>query len=212
MNLYFYDGEKLSGDASEKMAVECVKAYIAEHGEPDRPLLYAETGTSGPGHGKPAKKSKWQVVRGAHGKPELPNVALEYNVSHSGILWVCIVGEEPVGIDIQEVRPADYEKIADRFFTKDELHYVELWGEDGFFDIWVRKEAYVKYLGAGFAGEGFSGFSVLDEAGNLKDVIGQIGKEARVLVPDMGFDIKCAICIGKESEAQASDIELCAIG
>lgn len=47
-------------------------------------------------------------------------------------------------------RPS-YERIASRFFTERELDYVRKTGEAGFFEIWVRKEAYMKYTGEGMA-------------------------------------------------------------
>ncbi len=220
MNLYFYDGKKLSGKASEHMAIECVKAYIDEFGEPEAAGGACRDGDakdaaggSGPNAAtnsgacgvlnplKTAPASKWQVAKGPHGKPYLPNVNLEYNVSHSGLLWVCAVSENPVGIDIQEIKEKDYEAIAKRFFTREEFHYTELWGSDGFFDLWVRKEAFVKYLGKGFsAAGGFGGFSLLDEKGDLKAEASLGEDKGCFMIPDMGFDIKCAICMAQEEE------------
>ena len=190
MNLYFYDGKKLSGKASQQMALECLKAYIDEWGEPEE--RKEETGVT---VGKSKIISKWEIKKGPHGKPFTPGVNLEFNISHSGLLWVCAVSEYPVGIDIQEVKEADCEGIAKRFFTPEEQHYVELWGSDGFFDLWVRKEAFVKYLGRGFSGSGgFDDFSLLDEKGDLKDSACLDGERGEFMIPDMGFDIKCAIC------------------
>lgn len=204
MNLYFYDGKKLTGQESEKMALNCVKSYVKEFGEGEELDIEYRNSL---GEKELQRSKKWDITKSEHGKPFLPKVNLDYNVSHSGLLWVCVVSKQQIGIDIQEVREAKYEDIAKRFFTPDEFHYVELWGQEGFFDIWVRKEAYVKFLGQGFAGEGFSNFSVLDEKGDLKDTIGEGEKSSVVIIPDMGFDIKCAICTKKEES-----LELRAIG
>jgi phosphopantetheinyl transferase len=42
-------------------------------------------------------------------------------------------------------------KIANRFYNDDEISYINTHGEDAFYQIWVRKEAYIKYLGKGLS-------------------------------------------------------------
>jgi phosphopantetheinyl transferase len=42
-------------------------------------------------------------------------------------------------------------KIASRFYNDDEISYINRYGEDAFYQIWVRKEAYIKYLGKGLS-------------------------------------------------------------
>ena len=199
MNLYFYDEKKLQGEASRQVAIACMKAYIEEWGEPEKRACDAPE-LAKPNHGA-GRASKWEIAEGPHGKPFFPNINLEYSVSHSGLLWVCAIGEKPLGIDIQEVRETDVEKTAERFFTPEEAHYVKLWGSDGFFDLWVRKEAFVKYLGTGFSGSGgFDDFSLLDEKGDLKDGTALGDEEGVFMIPDMGFDIKCAVCAKEKEE------------
>ena len=94
---------------------------------------------------------------GLQGRPPI-----HFSVSHSGSWWGCLMAEEPVGFDIEVPRESlNYIKIAQRFFTKEEWEWILIAGLDAFYDVWVRKEAYVKYLGSGLA-EGLDSFSVIE--------------------------------------------------
>ena len=63
---------------------------------------------------------------------------------------MCLISESRCGLDLQEVKAScDVDQIAARRFTAGEQHYVSLWGEEGFFDLWVRKEAFCKCTGQG---------------------------------------------------------------
>jgi len=89
--------------------------------------------------------------------------AVHFSVSHSGDWWGCLMAAESVGFDLEVIREkVNYEKIARRFFTEDECELILTNGADAFFDVWVRKEAYVKYLGSGLA-EGLDSFSVVEK-------------------------------------------------
>lgn len=105
---------------------------------------------------------------------------LHFSVSHSGTWWGCLIAEEPVGFDMEICRNnVDYLKIARRFFTEEEYDLVHSGGQDVFFDIWVRKEAYVKYKGSGL-GEGLRTFSVALNAKLADEVIcGKSGNHTR---------------------------------
>ena len=89
------------------------------------------------------------------GKPFLPGREdLHFNLSHSG-RWVVIAwSDRPVGIDVETVQMDESkESLARRFFHQDEQDY--LFYADGqerghrFFEIWTKKESYLKYLGTG---------------------------------------------------------------
>lgn len=117
-----------------------------------------------------------QIKREPKGKPYFADFPLHdgkrltsvhFSVSHSGDWWGCLMAEEPVGFDLEVCRDKmNYEKIAARFFTKEEHDWILSKGQDAFFEVWVRKEAFVKYLGTGL-GEGLSSFTVI-ENGELK--------------------------------------------
>ncbi len=180
MVLYFYKGDiqkftKANNykQASKGLARACVKDYLGKD------------------------KTLSEVKTGAHGKPYYPDTDIDFNVSHSDDFWACIVSSEKIGLDVQRKKNVAYEKLAGRFFTSQEAGYVARNGLDSFFDIWIRKEAYVKFLGTGFAASGgFKNFSVLDDTGQLAEQIGFDEEKASVITTDIGTDIKCAICTG----------------
>ena len=74
---------------------------------------------------------------------------VHFNISHAGKYIVCIVSDEPVGIDIELLKSADL-KIAERFFTSDETEYIML-GEQTlrFCEVWTMKESRIKREGLG---------------------------------------------------------------
>lgn len=105
---------------------------------------------------------KPQLLRTDKGKPYIERGSsctseneksqdLHLSVSHSGEYFLCIIADRPVGIDVQERKDSNAEKIANRYFTDLEKEYVKENGENGFFTVWTRKEAYSKLTGEGLA-------------------------------------------------------------
>lgn len=96
------------------------------------------------------------------GKPYAKGLPVEFNISHSGDIVVCVVDDKPVGIDIEKIRPLDL-KVAKRTCTDEEL--ISLFGHTPteqdfayttdheiltcFFKLWTAKEAYGKCIGVG---------------------------------------------------------------
>ncbi len=96
------------------------------------------------------------------GKPYAKGLPVEFNISHSGDMVVCAVDDQPVGIDIEKIRPIDL-TVARRICTDEELLY--LFGHTPteqdftyttnteiltrFFELWTAKEAYGKCIGCG---------------------------------------------------------------
>ena len=81
---------------------------------------------------------------------------LHFNVSHCGELALFAFADREVGIDVERLAPTcDMEQVATHFFSSDEvLAFRQLSGRERtrfFFRTWVRKEAYVKATGDGFA-------------------------------------------------------------
>ena len=81
---------------------------------------------------------------------------LNFNVSHCGELALFAFADREVGIDVERLAPtSDMEQVATHFFSSDELRaFRRLSGRERtrfFFRTWVRKEAYVKATGDGFA-------------------------------------------------------------
>ncbi|NLD20558.1 MAG: 4'-phosphopantetheinyl transferase superfamily protein [Clostridiales bacterium] len=83
------------------------------------------------------------------------------SVSHSGSYFVCLIDETPVGVDVQQERNAKADKIGRRYFTDQEVEYMNKEGDAGFFVLWTRKEAYSKYTGNGME-DILKGTSVID--------------------------------------------------
>lgn len=89
-----------------------------------------------------------------YGKPTLNGGNLEFNISHSGEWVTVIVGQHPVGIDVEQIHPIKMD-IARRFFSEQE--YADLLMKEKeeqikyFFDLWTLKESYMKACGKGFA-------------------------------------------------------------
>jgi 4'-phosphopantetheinyl transferase len=100
-----------------------------------------------------------EFVAGADGKPELAGIAassgLYFNLSHSGACG--LVGwswQREIGVDVEVWRNVrDEAALVRRFFSAVE---VTAWDalpqaqqHEAFFNLWTRKEAYVKALGRG---------------------------------------------------------------
>lgn len=93
------------------------------------------------------------------GKPYTESVDVEFSISHSGDIVVCAVSDNPVGIDIEKIREVNL-NVAKRLFTPDEQEYIfEKNSKQRFFEVWTKKEAYVKLLGLGITY--FPKFSVM---------------------------------------------------
>ena len=100
-------------------------------------------------------EKKGNICRTANGKPYFEDESLGYfSVSHSGDVSVAACSDSVVGVDVERIDTArDHKRIADRFFTDSELEIFHNSAESAecFFEIWTKKEAYVKYLGGTFA-------------------------------------------------------------
>ena len=122
-----------------------------------------------------------------------------YSVSHSGRWWGCLMAEEPVGFDLEVHREnVSYNKIAQRYFTEEEHEFISAEGLEAFFEIWVRKEAIVKYLGSGLA-EGLDSFSVIKGELFLNEVIvkekdGRESLTCRISTCEIQDGVKSAYC------------------
>lgn len=157
------------------------------------------------------------IIRTEKGKPYfcgLPEgTAIEFSVSHTDDLWACLMswGDMPVGVDIQKTGNYNYDRIASRYYTEAEQEHVKKAGASGFFDIWVRKEAYAKYTGEGlgkYLRTVSSGIETLFMPGGDKRH-GAEGERVRFVDIDIREDVKGTCCI---SEAIADRCDLKEIG
>nr|WP_159065816.1 4'-phosphopantetheinyl transferase superfamily protein [Gorillibacterium timonense] len=91
-----------------------------------------------------------------YGKPFFENErSIHFNLSHSGDWVVAVMGSQPVGIDVEQMKEMDYHSIARSFFAIDE--YNDLLEQpankqlDYFYSLWTRKESYIKQRGLGLS-------------------------------------------------------------
>lgn len=95
-----------------------------------------------------ASPEKMRIREG--GKPETDGIS--FNLSHSGDLVICAVGEKEVGCDVEKIAKAP-ERIAERFFHPGETAYLKNCPEEKrnveFYRLWTMKESYIKMTGEG---------------------------------------------------------------
>ncbi len=94
--------------------------------------------------------------KGEHGKPYFcVHPEIRFNISHSGNLVMCAVSDFEIGIDVQEKKCMNTDRIAKKIMSPDEYEkYLTSPGrEDFFFRVWVMKESYVKWTGDGITRE-----------------------------------------------------------
>ena len=90
--------------------------------------------------------SKPQIIVEGYGKPYFKGLKvfhnIHFNISHSGNIVLCAVGNIEVGVDIEEIK-GKQDGIVNRYFSKLEKEYCNLYNY-GFYKIWTRKESYLK--------------------------------------------------------------------
>ena len=109
--------------------------------------------------GVPEESIAFEVAE--HGKPYAKDLNIEFNISHSADMVVCVVDDKPVGVDIEKIRPVDL-NTAKRIFgeevgyifgsvpdIEDYNHYLNDAVLQRFFELWTKKEAYGKLVGTG---------------------------------------------------------------
>ena len=102
--------------------------------------------------------------KNSYGKPYIvgyPN--FHFNISHSYTSIAVAVSSDPTGIDMEKIGHPNF-KISQRFFLPQEQDYILSDCETAnkrFYEIWTRKEAYIKYLGKGLSVP-LSAFNVLE--------------------------------------------------
>lgn len=152
--------EKTGGviPASRELLMDALVLYCADQGIPCGPdSLRIEDDEKGKPYALYFSKGQW-----------MPHGQLHFSVSHTQRWWLCAFYDGPIGADIEETgRKVNFD-VAERFFSDQEQQWLEKAGKtkDHFLQLWVRKEAYVKYLGTGIS-EGMKSFSVVGGRGIL---------------------------------------------
>ena len=93
------------------------------------------------------------VIKGVHGKPQLKEYPhIFHNISHTAGLAACAIGDVPMGIDVEEIRPFSENIIRKVMSEQEKEQFYKLKEEERtafFFKIWTLKESYVKAGGWG---------------------------------------------------------------
>lgn len=99
------------------------------------------------------------------GKPFLKGYSgFYFNLSHTRNAITIATSDRPVGVDIEKIRDAEF-RIAKRFFTEKEFDYItrnSVNMDERFYEVWTKKEAYIKYLGKGLSLH-LNSFDVFDD-------------------------------------------------
>lgn len=103
--------------------------------------------------------SVFRFVENEHGRPEIAHPDLErpirFNLSHSGGLVACVIGEAPqIGVDVERLdRPPVDRRVIQRYCSDDEQRALasmpDTLRHERFLELWTLKEAYVKARGTG---------------------------------------------------------------
>jgi len=100
------------------------------------------------------RNGEFFFVKNEYGKPHLKNYPnFHFNLSHTRNAIAVAIFDKPVGVDVEKIRNADL-KIAKRFFAESEFAYIvksEIGTDKRFYDVWTKKEAYIKYVGKGLS-------------------------------------------------------------
>jgi 4'-phosphopantetheinyl transferase len=88
-----------------------------------------------------------------YGKPWVAGLpSFHFNIAHSGRWIVCAVDCDPVGIDIEEIKPISLD-VAKYFFSMQEYRWLMDQEEAArlscFYELWTLKESFIKRLGKG---------------------------------------------------------------
>lgn len=152
------------------------------------------------------------------GKPCLSglssNEELHFNLAHSEELAIFAVSRiRGIGIDVEKLRPmSDVEGIAERFFSEHESRQLQSLPapekQAGFFNLWTRKEAWLKATGEGIGemlnqvevslrpGEPARLVSIFNDAHaattwSLRELIPATGYTGALAVPATDFRMHC---------------------
>lgn len=133
MKLFYYSKKKNhTSDDTDKLIKESLNGYLG-------------------------KEISVQVKRTPAGKPYLEGCSLHIGVTHTDDIIIIAINEKPFGIDCESIDRTvnNLDRIAEKYYSPNEKSYVfEASTDKGqvcrrFLEIWVKKEAYVKFTGEG---------------------------------------------------------------
>lgn len=137
------------------------------------------------------------VVFSEYNKPILENHPLQFNISHSGNIAICVISDvAEVGVDIEQMQEIDVE---DYKFQMTEGEWKRVTTaelvKDAFFDYWTQKEAVLKANGKGLMGE-LNSFEVIDDNSEIDDEVFYLKK---IFIVE---DYKCHLAFKNKTESE----------
>ena len=98
------------------------------------------------------KYNNTEITKNEKGKPYFKYIPdLFFSISHKDELTVIAFSACEVGVDVERIKTADLRVC--RRFLKQEVDYITEQDSDRrFFEVWTKKEAYLKCKGTGIAG------------------------------------------------------------
>lgn len=132
------------------------------------------------------------VAENDSGKPyimESPDI--HFNISHTYNAVAVGFSSNPVGVDIEKTGKANL-SVVKRFFSEQEKEYISSHAEHidtAFFEIWTKKESYIKCLGSGLK-KPLNSFCVFDD--NLKGNFTTFKKDDYIISFYDGANGKCS--------------------
>lgn len=152
--------------------------------------------------------AKIELASNPWGKPYLPGHALQFNVTHSGLIFIfALSAVDPVGVDVEQIRPLPrLNRLLQRYGTPDEQtqgqNLSPLEQQRYFLELWVAKEAYGKARGTGLTGM-LGDFAKLHTLGQT-EIAPPGGWPAHLRRFNVGKDYVGAVCWGTNLDADAS--------
>jgi 4'-phosphopantetheinyl transferase len=136
-----------------------------------------------------------------NGKPCVAGLSsFHFNIAHSGRWIVCAVDCDPVGIDIEEIKPISLD-VAKYMFSMKEYRWLLDQEETAclscFYELWTLKESFVKWLGEGLSYPLHS-FSILPGT-DLSLSWPTVDQACFFNQPDADPDYKMAVCSTSEA-------------
>jgi 4'-phosphopantetheinyl transferase len=157
MKLFYYSKKKNhTSDDTDKLIKESLNGYLG-------------------------KEISVQVKRTPAGKPYLEGCSLHIGVTHTDDIIIIAINEKPFGIDCESIDRTvnNLTRIAGKYYSESEKKYVFETSTDNeqvrrhFLEIWVKKEAYVKFTGEGLSAisrydvTSLCGFKLIENRSNL---------------------------------------------
>ena len=145
IHLYKYRTENPADSAAEKQTIR--KFHDEDGREISRGMHYLKDALS-----RRFPEDKITIYKDENRKPHADREGIEVSVTHAKNVVICAVSDVKIGIDFEERRPGlNPMKIAGRHFTDEEILMVQERGDDAFYEIWCRKEAFMKHEGSGLS-------------------------------------------------------------